>query len=58
MPALTDDQLAAWKQLQWATALITSQFRRDLAAAGLSLEQFDVLVHWPGPRPGHCRCTS
>jgi len=45
MPALTDDQLAAWKQLQWATALITSQFRRDLAAAGLSLEQFDVLVH-------------
>src|SRR5690349_20868293 len=36
MPALTDDQLAAWKQLQWATALITSQFRRDLAAAGLS----------------------
>src|SRR4249920_2164786 len=45
MPTLTDDQLAAWKQLQWATALITSQFRRDLAAAGLSLEQFDVLVH-------------
>jgi hypothetical protein len=45
MPALTDDQLAAWKQLQWATALITSRFRRDLAAAGLSLEQFDVLVH-------------
>ena len=45
MPALTDEQLAAWKQLQWATALITSRFRRDLAAAGLSLEQFDVLVH-------------
>ena len=45
MPTLTDDQLAAWKQLQWATALITSRFRRDLAAAGLSLEQFDVLVH-------------
>jgi DNA-binding MarR family transcriptional regulator len=45
MPTLTDDQLAAWKQLQWATALITSQFRRDMAAAGLSLEQFDVLVH-------------
>src|SRR6201988_3203192 len=48
MPTLTDDQLAAWKQLQWATALITSQFRRDLAAAGLSLDQFDVLV----PRAG------
>ena len=45
MPALTDDQLAAWKQLQWATALITSRFRRDLGAAGLGLEQFDVLVH-------------
>jgi DNA-binding MarR family transcriptional regulator len=45
MPTLTDDQLAAWKQLQWATALITSRFRRDLAGAGLSLEQFDVLVH-------------
>jgi DNA-binding MarR family transcriptional regulator len=45
MPMVTDDQLAAWKQLQWATALITSRFRRDLAATGLSLEQFDVLVH-------------
>ena len=45
MPTLTEDQLAAWKQLQWATALITGRFRRDLAAAGLSLEQFDVLVH-------------
>ena len=45
MPTLTDDQLAAWKQLQWATALITGRFRRDLAGAGLSLEQFDVLVH-------------
>jgi DNA-binding MarR family transcriptional regulator len=45
MPALTEDQLAAWRQLQWATALITSRCRRDLTAAGLSLEQFDVLVH-------------
>ena len=45
MPTLTDDQLAAWQQLQWATALITSRFRRDLAGTGLSLEQFDVLVH-------------
>src|SRR5215472_18593630 len=41
----TQDQLAAWKQLQWATALITSRFRGDLAEAGLSLEQFDALVH-------------
>ena len=31
--------------MQWATALIMSRFRRDLAGAGLSLEQFDVLVH-------------
>ena len=45
MQTLTEDQLAVWKQLQWATALITSRFRRDLAGAGLSLEQFDVLVH-------------
>lgn len=40
-----DDQLAGWKQLQWATALIMARFRRDLAACGLSLEEFDVLVH-------------
>jgi DNA-binding MarR family transcriptional regulator len=45
METLTEDQLAAWKQLQWAAALITSRFRRDLGTAGLSLEQFDVLVH-------------
>ena len=42
---LTDDQLAVWKQLHWATALITGRFRRDLTGTGLSLEQFDVLVH-------------
>jgi DNA-binding MarR family transcriptional regulator len=41
----TEEQLAAWKKLQWATALIMNKFRRDLAGAGLSLEQFDVLVH-------------
>ena len=45
MPAPDDDQLAVWKQLQWATALIMAQFRRDLAGSGLSLEEFDVLVH-------------
>ena len=45
MPMPTEDQLAVWKQLQWATALITGRFRRDLAGWGLSLEQFDVLVH-------------
>ena len=45
MQTLTEDQLAVWRQLQWATALIMNRFRRDLADAGLSLEQFDVLVH-------------
>jgi DNA-binding MarR family transcriptional regulator len=45
VPTLTDDQLAVWKQLQWATALIMARFRRDLAESGLSLEEFDVLVH-------------
>ena len=45
MQTLTEDQLAVWKQLQWATALIMNRVRRDLAGAGLSLEQFDVLVH-------------
>ena len=45
MPTLTEDQLAAWKQLQWATALIMARFRRDLAGSRLSLEEFDVLVH-------------
>src|SRR5215469_12316744 len=45
MQTPTEDQLTAWKRLQWAAALITSRFRRDLAGAGLSLEQFDVLVH-------------
>jgi DNA-binding MarR family transcriptional regulator len=52
MPTLTEDQLAAWKQLQWATALITNRFRRDLAGAGLSLEQFDVLIHLAGAPSG------
>jgi DNA-binding MarR family transcriptional regulator len=52
MPILTEDQLAAWKQLQWATALITNRFRRDLAGIGLSLEQFDVLIHLAGTPSG------
>jgi DNA-binding MarR family transcriptional regulator len=52
MPALTEDQLAAWKQLQRATALITGRFRRDLAGLGLSLEQFDVLIHLAGAPSG------
>jgi len=45
MPTVTDDQLAVWKQLQWATTLIMGRFRRDLAGSGLSLEEFDALIH-------------
>ena len=41
----TSAQLAVWRQLQWATALIMGRFRRDLAEAGLTIEEFDVLVH-------------
>jgi MarR family transcriptional regulator, 2-MHQ and catechol-resistance regulon repressor len=45
MPKPTEDQLAVWKQLQWATALIMARFRTDLAESGLSLEEFDVMIH-------------
>jgi DNA-binding MarR family transcriptional regulator len=45
VPMPTEDELAVWKQLQWASALITGRFRRDLTETGMSLEQFDVLVH-------------
>ena len=41
----TSDQLAAWRQLQWANALIMSRFRRDLAEFDVTIEEFDVLVH-------------
>ena len=41
----SSSQLAVWRQLQWATALITGRFRRDLADAGLAIEEFDALVH-------------
>jgi len=45
MAKLTNDQLAAWRHLQWATSLIMSRFRADLADDGMSLVEFDVLVH-------------
>ena len=45
MPKPSSSQLAVWRQLQWATALITGRFRRDLADVGLTIEEFDVLVH-------------
>ena len=41
----TEVQIAAWKQMHWATSLITGHFRRDLAGSELSLEEFDVLIH-------------
>jgi DNA-binding MarR family transcriptional regulator len=41
----TSDQLAVWRQLQWANALIMGRFRRDLAEFDLTIEEFDVLVH-------------
>ena len=42
---LTSEQLAVWRQLQWANALIMNRFRRDLTEFDLSIEEFDVLVH-------------
>ena len=45
-------QLAVWRQLQWATALIMGRFRRDLADVGLTIEEFDVLVHLAWAPPG------
>ena len=45
MPKPSSNQLAVWRQLQWATALIMGRFRRDLADVGLAIEEFDVLVH-------------
>jgi DNA-binding MarR family transcriptional regulator len=48
---LSSSQLAVWRQLQWATALIMRSFRRDLADIDLTIEEFDVLVHlaWGPP---------
>ena len=51
MPALTDVQLAAFKQLQCATALITSRFRRDLEDPGaalfhISVADMDTAMGW------------
>lgn len=40
-----DERLATWRALQWATALIMKRFRVDLANQGLTIEEFDVLIH-------------
>jgi DNA-binding MarR family transcriptional regulator len=45
MPKPSSNELAVWRQLQWATALIMGRFRRDLADVGLPIEEFAVLVH-------------
>lgn len=45
MSSLTRDQLATWKLFQWAHSLIMGRFKSDLARVGLSVEEFDVLVH-------------
>lgn len=45
MSSLTRDQLATWKLFQWTYSLIMGRFKSDLARAGLSVEEFDVLVH-------------
>jgi DNA-binding MarR family transcriptional regulator len=47
-----DDRLATWRDLQWATSLIMSQFAHDLAEQDLTLEEFDVLVHLAWARDG------
>ena len=45
MTKLTSEQLAVWRQLQWANVLIMNRFRRDLAEFDLTIEEFDVLIH-------------
>ena len=45
MQNLTTDQLAVWKQLQWSDHPDHEPVPPRPAGAGLSLEQFDVLVH-------------
>jgi DNA-binding MarR family transcriptional regulator len=40
-----DERLATWRDLQWATSLIMGRFADDLSEQGLSLGEFDVLVH-------------
>lgn len=47
-----DDRLSAWRDLQWATSLIMGRFAHDLSAQGLTLEEFDVLVHLAWAKDG------
>lgn len=45
MSVQDEDELASWRELQWATTLIMKRFSQDLAGHGLTLEEFDVLIH-------------
>jgi len=40
-----EERQATWRDLQWATALIMRRFRVDLSNQGLTIEEFDVLIH-------------
>jgi DNA-binding MarR family transcriptional regulator len=60
-PRLADDDHGSWYlQMELPAAVdgsrrriqITNRFRRDLAGIGLSLEQFDVLIHLAGTPSG------
>lgn len=42
---LKPDDFAAWRAFQWANTVITGRLAQDLNAGGLSLAEFDVLIH-------------
>jgi DNA-binding MarR family transcriptional regulator len=44
-PTTAEERISTWRDLQWATALIMKRFRVDLANQGLTIEEFDVLIH-------------
>ena len=37
--------MAAWRAFQWANAVIMKRLEQDLGEHGLSLAEFDVLIH-------------
>lgn len=41
----SNERIAAWRALQWATTLIMGRFGSDLAQHDLNIEEFDVLAH-------------
>ena len=42
---LRPDDMAAWRAFQWANTVITGRLAQDLNEGGLSLAEFDVLIH-------------